>query len=197
MKGVKINYSQQELDFVKANCTLPIVELYRAFVGKFNRHDVTVKNLNALRKRNEWKTGRTGCFTKDSVPFNKGCKGWYAKGTEATRFKKGTKPPNHKPVGTIRQVDGYYEIKVAEGMRQWKLLHRVVWERLNGPIPKGFIVSFLDKNPENINITNMSLFTKVQNMKRNSLHAYPKEIAHLIQLQGAINRQLNKRIKNE
>lgn len=198
MKGVKIHYSAEELSFLKENCTLPIKELMQAFSNKFNRNDVSIVNLNALRKRNGWKTGRTGCYEKGNVPFNKGQKGWYAKGTEKTRFKKGSVPPNYKPVGSVRiTVDGYYEMKMAEGMRQWRLLHRVIWERCNGAIPKNHIVIFIDGNTKNINIKNMALFTKEQNMKRNTLHNYPKEIAHLIQLQGAINRQINKRAKHE
>lgn len=198
MKGVKINYTNQELEFIKNNCKLTANELHQAFSKNFNRSDVSIVNLNALRKRNGWKTGRTGCYEKGNVPFNKGAKGWYAAGTEKTRFKAGSVPPNYKPVGSIRlTVDNYYEMKMAEGMRQWRLLHRVIWERCNGAIPKGFIVSFLDKNPQNLDITNLSLFTKVQNMKRNTLHNYPKEIAQLIQLQGAINRQINKRTNHE
>jgi hypothetical protein len=138
-------------------------------------------------------------FKKGSVPFNKGMKGWSAKGTEATRFKKGTRPPNYKPVGTIRETrDGYFEMKIAEGMYKWRLLHRVVWERLNGAIPKGMNLIFLDGNTKNIEITNLSLVTKRQNMLRNTVHNYPPEIVHLVQMKAAINRQINKREgKNE
>lgn len=196
MKGLKIHYSEGELLFVKNNCTLPIADLHQTFCKKFNRIDVSAINLNSLRKRNGWKTGRTGCFEKGHVSFNKGMKGWSAKGTEATRFNKGHKPSNHRPVGSTRITrDGYTEMKMAEGMRQWKLLQRFVWERMNGKIPKGMVLIFIDGNKQNIKITNLSLYTRVQNMQRNTLHNYPKEIAHLIQLQGAINRKINKRAK--
>lgn len=199
MKGVKINYSQSELKFVELNCKLPVAELHRQFCEKFNRDDVRAVNINSLRKRNGWLTGRTGCFEKGNEPFNKGVKGWYAKGTEKTRFPKGHKPLNHRPVGSTRiTADGYTEIKMAEGMHQWKLFHRVVWERLNGKIPRGLNLIFIDGNKQNLAITNLTLVTRAQNMKRNSHYEnYPKEISQLIQLQGAINRQLNRRAKNE
>jgi len=196
MRGVKINYSKNELAYIKDNCTLPIAELHSSFVKKFKRDDVSIVNLNALRKRNSWRTGRTGFFQKGEQAWNKGMKGWSATGTEATRFKKGTKPPNYKPVGSTRiQSDGYVMMKMAEGLYQWKLLQRVVWERMNGKIPKGMVLIFLDGNKQNIKITNLSLYTRVQNMQRNTMHNYPKEIALAIQLQGAITRQINKRSK--
>lgn len=152
----------------------------------------------ACRLRRGDEIGKEYRFKSGQEVWNKGLKGWSAAGTEATRFKKGTKPPNHRPVGYVRlTVDGYYEMKMAEGMQQFKLLHRVIWERCNGVIPKGQICIFLDGNTKNLEVTNLALMTKVQNMKRNSLHSYPKELAEIIQLRGALNRQLNKRKNHE
>lgn len=152
-----------------------------------------------LRRGDE--VGKQFRFPKGHVPANKGIKGTSHEGCKATQFVKGSKPANYRPVGTIRfirdKTDGYYEMKMADGMNQWKLLHRVIWERLNGHIPKGYIVVFLDNNPKNIKITNLSLFTKAQNMLRNTVHNYPKEIVHLVQLKAALNRQINKRTNHE
>lgn len=39
----------------------------------------------------------------------------------------------------------------------------------------------------------VELITRQELMKRNTLHRYPKPIAQLIQLRGALNRQINKR----
>lgn len=137
-------------------------------------------------------------FKKGHEPFNKGMKGWSATGTEATRFKKGQKPPNYRPVGYMRITpDGYTEIKMEEGMQKFKLLHRVVWERLNGKIPHGMNLVFLDGDKQNIDITNLSLVTKKQNMLRNTVHNYPPDIVHLVQLKAALNRQINKRTNHE
>jgi HNH endonuclease len=198
MKGRCISYSNLELAFVKAHCTWPISDLHELFLKIFKRDDVSAVNLNALRKRNGWKTGRTGCFEKGNRPFNKGQKGWFAKGTEATRFVKGQSPSNCAAVGAIRTLeDGYLEMKMQAGMRKWVLLQRVVWERCNGAIPKAAIVAFIDGNKQNINIKNLTLYTRAQNMKRNTIHNYPKEIAQLVQLQGAISRQINKRQNHE
>lgn len=152
---------------------------------------------NACRLRRGDNIGAEFRFKKGQVPPNKGVKGISYEGSKPTQFKKGSKPPNYRPVGTIRVVDGYQEIKIAEGMRQWKQLHRVIWERLNGPITKGYNLVFLDGNRENTSIANLSLMSKADNMRRNTVHNYPKDIVHLVQLKAALNRQINKRTKHE
>ncbi len=197
MKGKKITYTAEQLEFVKQHCTMEINALHQAFVDQFNRDDVSSGNLHALRKRNGWRTGRTGHFAKGSVSHNKGKKGWCAPGSEAGWFKKGSVPANVAKVGAIRETeDGYLEIKIKPGIRQWKMLQRIVYERCNGKIPAGMVVSFLDGNKKNINIKNLVLFTNAENLLRNSMHQYP-ELAALVQLKSQISRQINKRIKNE
>jgi hypothetical protein len=148
----------------------------------------------ACRLKRGDEVGKEYRFKKGQAVWNKGMKGLQIGGAE-TQFKKGSRPPNYKPVGTIREVDGYLEIKMAEGMRQWKQLNRVIWERCNGLIPKNMNVTFLDGNKKNVEITNMALMTKSENMKRNTVHNYPEEIVHLVQLKAALNRQINKRTK--
>jgi hypothetical protein len=136
---------------------------------------------------------------KGTPPPNKGKK-WTdymseqgMKGSLKTAFKKGTVPPNYKPVGSERtSKDGYIEIKVGEGMRQWRLKHRVVYEQHFGKIPKGYNVEFKDRNRLNISPENLVLRTRKENMKLNSYHNLPKELANTIQLIGALNRQINK-----
>lgn len=143
-----------------------------------------------------------GFYKKGQSPVNKGRKQseWMRKEmierTKATRFKKGTIPPNHKPVGYERvSKDGYIEIKVSEGMRQFRLKHRVVYEQHFGAIPKGHNVEFKDRNKMNFDPSNLVLRTRKENMKLNSVHSLPKEIADTIQMLGAMQRQINKRNK--
>lgn len=168
----------------------------RADLLKLKKSDAYLASPAACRLRRGDNVGAEFRFKKGQKVWNKGMKGLQI-GGKATQFKKGSKPPNWKPVGYIRlTVDGYYEMKIAEGMQKFELLHRVIWERCNGAIPKGQICIFIDGNSKNLEVTNLALMTKQQNMKRNSLHSYPKELAELIQLRGALNRQLNKRNKN-
>ncbi|MFN3425920.1 MAG: HNH endonuclease, partial [Novosphingobium meiothermophilum] len=61
MKGHHIRYSDAELRWLKANCTMVVGDWHRTFCAKFKRTDISVDNLKALRSRRKWKTGRTGC----------------------------------------------------------------------------------------------------------------------------------------
>lgn len=139
-------------------------------------------------------------FTKGHVPDNKGKKmssEQYTK-CQPTMFKKGLKPHNHREVGSERiNVDGYREIKVAEPGK-WMLKHRVIWEQVNGPIPKGHNVQFKNHDPLDCRIDNLYLISKSDQMaKENSYYArYPKELQEVIRLKGVVNRIIHKQQKN-
>ena len=139
-------------------------------------------------------------FKKGSVPPNKGKKmspEVYEKVKE-TMFKKGHSPVNHREVGSERiNVDGYIEIKVAEPNR-WKLKHRIIWEQVNGEIPKGYNVQFKNHNPQDCRIENLYLICRTDQMRtENSLVAkYPKEMQEVIRLKGVVNRVIHKKEKD-
>ena len=48
---------------------------------------------------------------------------------------------------------------------------------------------------EEITLDKVECISLAENMRRNSCHQYGKEIARLIQLRGAVSRQINKRGK--
>jgi hypothetical protein len=158
------------------------------------------ENSGRIHKLSE--KGKQYRFKKGIVPINKGKK-WNEFMTEKgmsnslkTTFKKGAIPPNRKPVGYERiSKDGYVEVKVAEGMRQFKLKHRLIYEQHYGPIPKGCNVQFQDGNKLNLNPENLVLKTRKENMKENTYHNYGPEISGIIQLRGVLTRQINKRQK--
>ena len=139
-------------------------------------------------------------FPKGHTPVNKGKKvspETYAK-CQPTMFKNGHTPVNHREVGSERiNVYGYIEIKVAEPNR-WRLKHRVIWEQVNGAIPKGFNVQFKNHNSQDCRIENLYLISKAEQMaKENSFWAkYPKEIQEIIHLKGVVNRAIHKAEKN-
>lgn len=120
-------------------------------------------------------------FKKGHESFNKGLKQAdymspeSIKKTKATRFKKGNIPHNTNYDGHERiNVDGYIEQRIRRGV--YRLKHRIVWEKKNGPIPKGCLVVFKNGNPLDCSIKNLELITKEENMLRNSKHDYPREI---------------------
>jgi chaperone required for assembly of F1-ATPase len=65
-------------------------------------------------------------------------------------------------------VNGYVEIKIADReckdakdrQRNWKAKHVVVWEKANGPVPKGHIVIFLDGDKTHIVLKNLMMVSR-------------------------------------
>jgi hypothetical protein len=146
--------------------------------------------------------GANNRFKKGQTPPNKGKKQKEFMTTEAiertkaTRFKKGNLPVNHKPVGFERITkDGYVEVKTFEP-NVFELKHRVEWIKKYRAIDKNLILVCKGTNKTNCDPDNWELITRIENMKRNTYHNYPKEIANAIQLRGALHRQINKHLKN-
>lgn len=139
-------------------------------------------------------------FHKGHIPTNKGKKvsqEIYEK-MSPTMFKKGHINGNKRAIGSERvNVYGYIEIKVAEPNR-WRLKHRLIWEQVNGEIPKGYNVQFKNHNPQDCRIENLYLISRADQLaKENSYWAkYPKEIQELIHLKGVVNRAIHKAEKN-
>lgn len=115
----------------------------------------------------------TGSFKKGHVPWNAGLKG--VNGSSSTTFKKGNPGPNTRPVGSERITkDGYWIVKVAEP-RQWDTKHRLVWESVHGPIPKGSLVLFLSDDKLNVNIENLQMVTRGELAVLNRYEGYGKQ----------------------
>ncbi len=118
--------------------------------------------------------------------------------TRATRFYKGHLPHNTKTDFEITvRADNrgvkYKFIRIRLG--NWTPLHRYRWEQANGMIPPKMKLIFKDGDTMNCDIENLELLTPGQLMKRNSYHNYPKPIAEMVQLRGALNRKINKHLK--
>lgn len=150
--------------------------------------------------------GKNNRFKKGGTPINKGKKQTEfmtvngIERTKATRFKRGNMPHNTKYDGAIREQPDksgkvYKMIRIS--LSNWELLHRHNWEKVNGAIPKGMILVCKSEDTLNCDPSNWELITRAENMKRNTVHNYPKEIAKTIQLLGAVKRQINKRKTNE
>lgn len=141
------------------------------------------------------------------APWNKGTH-YVAGGRSAeTRFKPGRAPQdarNYRPIGSLRVTrDGILERKVTDDhpvpARRWVAVTRLVWEAAHGPVPKGLSVAFrpgqhTTVEPE-ITLDRLELVTRAELMKRNSVHRHGPEIASLSQLRGALNRQINRRLR--
>lgn len=172
----------------------------------------------AERTRQRWAEGRhegsrRAHFPRGEAAWNKGrpMAEWNpnAEACRATQFKKGDRrgaaQRNWVPLGTRKVRDGLLCVKVTDDPNvypaaRWQPVSRLVWEAANGPIPSGSLVVFKPgkaaTTEEEITLDRLELVTRAENMRRNSYHTrYPKEVAQLIQLRGALNRKINRRSK--
>lgn len=179
----------------------------RAFAMRLKKSDEFLRSPESGRlvKGSTRTEGIRHQFKKGHIPANKGRKQSeymtqeQIDRTKATRFTKGNIPASYKPVGYERiNKDGYVEVKIAEP-RTFRLKHRQVWIEHNGTIPPGCNIQFRDGNKQNFSIDNLYMISRSEQMRsENSYHArYPEEVKKLIQLKGALHRQINKVSKNQ
>ncbi len=130
-------------------------------------------------------------FKKGHVPWCKGQKlstEHIAKLTGV--FKKGQQPHNTLPIGSIRNINNYNEIKYAN--HKWMALARYNWEQVHGPVPKDMCVFKLDQNKYNDDISNLCLVSRKDLAMLNRNHA--KLSPELKEVQILIN-QIKQKVK--
>ena len=144
-------------------------------VAQFNRtHGLKLTSDQIIQacKRRRFQHKYIG-YQKGHVPWNAGLKG--VNGSSSTTFKKGNPNHNTRPVGSERITkDGYWEVKVAEP-RQWDAKHRLVWESVHGPIPKGNLVLFLSDDKLDCSIENLQMVTRGELAVLNRHEGYGKQ----------------------
>jgi hypothetical protein len=176
-------------------------------VKRFNDHfnvSVTITSIRAATRNHSIKSGRTGYFNKGGQPWNTGTKGMT--GANVTSFKPGRVSLNEKPIGTERidTKDGYIWVKIKEKNpytkceTRYKLKHHVVWESVNGPIPEGKVVKFIDGNKMNCTIENLILINRraLTFLNHEKLHRTPDEykLTHILtaQIRASIYKPVQK-----
>jgi len=156
-----VEQSKFILDNYYGKTTKELVILFNAQFGTHIKYD----QLRAYKKNRKLSSGVVTKFKRGHAPANKGIKG--AGGWEPTQFKKGHRPYNYQAVGTERiNGDGYIDIKIADP-NKWRGKHILIWEKHNGPIPKGHVVIFGDRNKRNFYIDNLLLISRKQLLMMN------------------------------
>ena len=163
-------FTHEQLDFLRDHV---VGRSKRDLTNLFNQHfglDLPESKIVSCCKNHKFPpSGLDGRFKPGRTPFNKGKKGLNFGGKE-TQFKKGYTPKNYRPVGSERiNADGYAEIKIADP-NKWRMKHTVIWEKENGPLPKGYAVIFGDGDKANFNINNLLLVSRKQLLILNKKH---------------------------
>lgn len=160
-----------------------------------SRSDEYLASEHACRLRREDSPGIEHRFQPGQAPWNKGIKFESGGRSVETRFAPGSLPHNNVPVGTERVTDdGIRQRKVRDdgpAHRRWKSVHAIMWEEVHGEIPPGHLVVFRDRNPKHIELDNLELVSRAENMRRNTIHRYPPELKSTIRQLSKLKRAIS------
>lgn len=163
-----------------------------------------MKRELAARGRRLRQAGATHQFPKGHVPANKGLRrpGWAPGRMRETQFKKGHISTRWDPefyvIGALRvNSDGCLDMRIsfAHGALGWRALHLILWEDAHGPLPAGYCLRFGDGDKLNVDLPNLELITRAENMRRNTIHNLPTRLRDTIQLLGQLKRRINEKCR--
>lgn len=135
------------------------------------------------------------------TPWNKGISympggnikaGWFRRGNYSKRWNQ-----EDYAIGALRiNTDGDFQIKLADG--HWESMGRYAWFLKTGRWPrKGLVVARKNDDHFDVRDENLECISRRTLIRRNGLWArYPPEFARLVQLKGAVTRQVH-RIEKE
>jgi hypothetical protein len=105
------------------------------------------------------------------------------KGANRTSYKPGQKPWNYMPIGSEHvNFDGVIEVKMkATPPKKYKSKHLIIWEKANGPVPKGHFIIFADGNKRNFSLSNLLMvsYREISVMNRRGLTGDTAELTKL------------------
>ena len=198
------SYADTESEKLAVLCGHPLSSVYgKAKQLGLKKSPAYLESPAACRLRRGDDIGREYRFQKGNAPANKGLRrpGYGPGRMRETQFVKGRKPHTWKPIGSERIFGGYLQRKMTDTgypPRDWQLVHRLMWEEANGPIPPGQCLIFVDGNKRNIVLDNLRIVTRAELGRKNVVwNRYPRELAETIQLAGALKRKINRRMGDE
>ena len=145
-------------------------------------------------------------FQKGHTPFSKGKKWDEYMSPESqarsrmTTFKKGDTPHNTQPLGSISIMSGYWVMKVTNVGNQhqkWKFLHRLLWEKEKGPIPKGMNVVFRNGDRNDIRMENLMLMDRKEMARYTPVDDSEPEMQRFSEIVARVAAKVAEKMKGE
>lgn len=125
-----------------------------------------------IRRKILARSGVKTRFQQGMVTWNKGMKGLCFPGSVATQFKAGNIPHNGKKLGTItirKDKSGQLRMIALPGptiyRHRWIPYAHYIWEKENGPVPKGRLVVHDDGNRLNDSPDNLILVDRAGHLR--------------------------------
>ena len=202
MKNRKLHYTEKELEIIKKLYATTPAKVIATWMPHSSISISKKAHTMGLRKDKkylsehakkialaQWQNEKTSAiarktsFYKGHTPWNKGQKLSEEHKAKLTgTYKKGNLPHNNLPIGSIRNINKYIEIKYEN--HKWMSLARYNWEQVHGEIPKGMCVFKLDGDWLNDDISNLCLITRQDlaqlNRKHNKIPQELKEVQILV-----------------
>lgn len=175
MQKGKSKYPDNVIEFIYNNYKGTGYKIMSEMIKDTFNYDIKPSQVRTFYKHHHLNSGLTGHFKKGSVSFNKGKKqsDFMSKegfeNSKKTRFKKGIKPHNAHPIGTVQKSNGYYMVKVdnrSNGNRwdNWKWLHHIMYELYYGCVPNGYMVQFKNGNRNDFSKDNLMIVSSKEAM---------------------------------
>lgn len=206
------NYADARTADLAAVLRLPLKTVYaKAHTLGLRKTPELIAQLTRESTANPEHRSRTARFPPGNTPWNKGKPGstGHHPNTARCHYTPGSVHGRAAqlvlPVGALRiNSDGVLQRKTGTtpgpNHLRWTPVHRLVWEAAHGPVPDGqFVVFKTGRHTTELGAITpaaLELVTRAENMRRNSYHNnLPPELARLVQLRGALTRQINKAAK--
>ena len=206
-KNIKLLYTDDEIEFIKTYYPFIHNEDLSIMMGRTSVSigvaasklgiykckgylSFTMRRVSGIGR--EKAPNRNTCFKKGFTPWNKGKKLSLEHRARLVQssYVKGNIPYNYKPIGSIRKIVEYVEIKVDNG--RWVSIARHNWEQVHGPVPKGYVVFRMDGNIDNNNLENLCLMSRGELAVLNRwISRVPPELREVQQLVNQIKRIAN------
>ena len=176
---IKDNYANVATQQIADHIGAPLTSVYRIAGDLGLKKSAEFLASSGSGRLNKLTAGGVAFrFPKGHQPANKGKK-WSEYLTveqqerqRKTCFPKGHLPKNTKRDGTIslrtnkRTGRSYYYIRIAQA--KWKELHRYLWEKQHGPVPKGYVIAFCDGDTMFCVLSNLMMISMKENRLRNA-----------------------------
>ena len=169
-------------------------------LGKSAAFYASARSANALLAKQDHRIAAHR-FKPGQAAWNKGLHYVTGGRSAETRFKPGNKSHTTLPVGSYRiNPDGHLQQKIGEASgsnsKRWRNVAELVWVQAHGPVPPKHIVIFKPGMRsavlEQITLDRVECISLAENARRNHPRNKSPELAKLVQLKGAITRQVNR-----
>lgn len=173
---VAFDFPEEVMQFISDNIEGNSYPKMTELVNERFGTSYTVNQMHHQYTKHKLRSGLTGRFEKDCVPWNRGKNVDFSnlspqaiENMRKTHFKPGHTPWTVLPIGSEKIKNGFIYVKTAEP-NVWKRKQILIWEQHYGPVPEGACVIFLNGDRTDFSLENLELVSKAEHLRLNERH---------------------------